>query len=204
MNTFNIKALVLTVSLAFSAGVMAQNITRTEYKAGQDRISTDYKQAKAGCDGLSGNTEDICSVEAKGNEKVALAELEIQYKPSVKNQYNLRVARAEADYAVANERCDDSAGNVKDVCVEEAKAAETAAKADAKAQMKTSDANAAASKKSVAARREANEESSAARSDASADKLEADYTVAKEKCDAFAGGAKDTCLDRAKMNFGKS
>ena len=204
MNTFNIKALVITVSLAFSAGVMAQNITRTEYKAGQDRISKDYKQAKAGCDGLSGNTEDICNVEAKGNEKVALAELETQYKPSVKNHYNLRVARAEADYAVANERCDDSAGNVKDVCVEEAKAAETAAKADAKAQMKTSDANAAASKKSVAARREANEESSAARSDASADKLEAEYTVAKEKCDAFAGGAKDTCLDRAKMNFGKS
>ena len=204
MNTFNIKALVITVSLAFSAGVMAQNITRTEYKAGKDRISTDYKQAKSGCDGLSGNTKDICVVEAKGNDKVALAELETQYKPSVKNHYNLRVAKAEADYAVANERCDDSAGNVKDVCVEEAKAAEIAAKADAKAQMKTSDANAAASKKSVAARSEANEESSAARSDASADKLEADYTVAKEKCDAFAGGAKDTCLDRAKMNFGKS
>lgn len=204
MDSFNIRALVITVSLAFSAGVMAQNITRTEYKAGKDRISTAYKQAKAGCDGLSGNTEDICVVEAKGNEQVALAELETQYKPSVKNHYNLRVARAEADYAVANERCDDNAGNVKDVCVEEAKAAEIAAKADAKAQMTTSDANAVASKKAVAARGEANEETTAALKDASVEKLEAEYTVAKEKCDVFAGGAKDTCLDRAKMHFGKS
>jgi hypothetical protein len=42
------------------------------------------------------------------------------------------VAKAEADYRVAKERCDDQAGNVKDVCLEEAKAAEAAAKADAK------------------------------------------------------------------------
>lgn len=204
MNTFNIKALVITVSLAFSAGVMAQNITKSEYNAGKDRISTEYKQAKAGCDGLSGNSKDICVVEAKGLDKVALAELETQYKPSAKNLYNLRVAKAEADYAVANERCDDSAGNVKDVCVKEAKAGETAAKADAKAQMKMSDANAVAGKKSVAARSEANEETTAALKDASADKVEAEYAVAREKCDAFADGAKETCLDRAKVRFGKS
>lgn len=204
MNIFNTKALVITISLAFSAGAMAQNITKTDYKAGKDRISAEYKQAKAGCDGLSGNTKDICVIEAKGNDKVALAELETQYRPSVKNHYKLSVARAEAEYAVANERCDDSAGNAKDICVEQAKAAETAAKADAKAQMKTSDANSIANKKSVAARSEAREERSMALEDASADKLEADYAVAREKCDAYAGGAKDVCLDRAKMHFGKS
>jgi hypothetical protein len=33
---------------------------------------------------------------------------------------------------VAKERCDDKSGNPKDICVEEAKAAQATAKADAK------------------------------------------------------------------------
>lgn len=44
--------------------------------------------------------------------------------------------KAEADYAVAGEQCDDQAGKVKEVCVTEAKAAEAAAKAEATAAMK--------------------------------------------------------------------
>ena len=42
---------------------------------------------------------------------------------------------------MAKERCDDKAGNVKDVCVKEARAAAVAAKADAKAKLKTANAN---------------------------------------------------------------
>ena len=42
-----------------------------------------------------------------------------------------RIARTEADYAVAKERCDDQAGDAKEVCLKEAKAAEAAAKANA-------------------------------------------------------------------------
>lgn len=45
------------------------------------------------------------------------------YKPTVKTHYDARIAKAEADYDVARERCDDLAGNKKDVCVKEAKAA---------------------------------------------------------------------------------
>lgn len=44
--------------------------------------------------------------------------------------------KAGADYAVAREQCDDQAGNAKDVCVTEAKAAAGAAKAEATAAMK--------------------------------------------------------------------
>jgi hypothetical protein len=70
--------------------------------------------------------------------------------------------------AVAKERCDDSAGNVKDVCVKEAKAAHVSAKADAKAQEKIVDAH----------------------KDAAVDKRDAEYAVAKEKCDALSGNTK--------------
>ena len=204
MNTFNIKVATVAVALAFSAGAMAQGITKTEYKADKDRISVEYKTAKSGCASFSDNAYDICEAKAKGNEQVAVAELEASYKPTTKNHYNVAVARAEADYSVAKQVCDDRSGNAKDVCVKEAKAAQTSAKADAKAQMKTSDANATANEKTDEARSVAGDKSTAARKEATTEKLDADYTVAKEKCDTYAGGAKDTCLDRAKIRFGKS
>jgi len=203
MNIFNINTLALAISFAFSTGVMAQSMTQTNYQSGKDNISAEYKLAKTGCDSLSGNAKDICVAEAKGKEKIARAELEANYKPGPQTHYNMRVAKAEAVYAVANERCDDQAGNAKDICVKEAKAAEKSAKADAKAQMKTTEANATANEKSAAARSDANSKAVDARKDATADKLDAEYAVAKEKCDTFAGDAKDRCLEQAKTQFGK-
>lgn len=204
VNKLNINVIALAISLAFSAGAMAQSMSKNDYKASKDRIAAEYKSAKAGCASFSGNQNDICVAEAKGKEKIARAELEASYKPTQKTRYQARVAKAEADYAVAKERCDDKAGNAKDVCVKEAKAAETAAKADAKAQMKTSDANATANEKSAEARSEANKQAADARKDAAAETIDAQYKVAKEKCDTYAGGAKDRCLDQAKARFGKS
>lgn len=214
MNKLNINMIAIALGLAFSAGSMAEGIGKTEYQAGKDRIAAEYTSAKTGCDALSGNKNDICVADAKGKQKVAMAELEASYKPSRETRYEARVAKAEADYAVANERCDDLAGNTKDVCVKEAKAAEVAAKADAKAQMKTGDANAAANEKTSEANAAANEksadarikagrQSADARKDAATDKREAEYKVAKEKCDAFAGGTRDECLGQAKEQFGK-
>jgi hypothetical protein len=203
MNSFNIKTLVIAVSLAFSAGAMAENMSKVDYQASKDKIAAEYKSAKSTCSSLSGNAKDICVLEAKGKDNVALAELEAGYKPTSKNNYKVSVAKAEAAYSVAKEKCDDVSGNAKDVCVKEAKAAQTDAKADAKAKMKTSDANATANVKTSDARIKAKDKSAEARKDAKVDKMDADYSVAKEKCDTYAGGAKDKCLDQAKLNFGK-
>ena len=204
MNTLNIKAIAVAITLAFSAGAMAQSLSKTEYKAGQDKISAEYKTAKAGCASFSSNAKDICEAQAKGNERVAFAELEASYKPTTKNHYNVGVARAEADYGIAIQKCDDLSGNVKDVCVKEAKAAQTSGKADAKAQMKTTDANAMANEKTDDARSTASDKSTAARKEATTDKIDAEYAVAKAKCDTFSGSTKDTCVDQAKIRFGKS
>lgn len=204
MNKLNINTVALAVSLAFSTGAMAQSQSNNDYKADMSKITAEYKLAKAGCASLSGNANDICEADAKGKKKVAQAELETSYKPTTENQYKERVARAEADYAVANERCDDKAGNAKDVCVKEAKAAETGAKADAKAQMKILDANATAHEKSVEANVMANEKADDAHKDAAANKLDAEYKVAKEKCDTYAGNTKDVCVNEAKARFSKS
>lgn len=203
MKKLNMNVISLAVSLVFSVGAMAQGMSKTDYNSSREKIAADYKSAKAACDSMSGNPKDICIAEGKAKEKIAKAELEANYKPTLKTRYQANVAKAEADYAVAKERCDDLAGNAKDVCVKEAKAAMTTAKADAKAQMKTSDANATAKEKSAEARSKANTQATDARKDATADKRDAEYATAKEKCDVYSGDAKDSCVAQAKARFGK-
>lgn len=201
MNTIKINAIALAVSLVFSAGAMAETLSKGGYKAGKDKISAEYKLAKVSCAPLSGNAHDICKAEAKGRDMVALAELELRYKPTSENHYKASLAKAEANYAVASERCDDKAGNAKDVCVKEAKAAEIGAKADATAQMKALDANATAYEKSAVANDKATEKAVDAFKDANADKRAAQYQVAKEKCDAYAGNTQAVCVKEAKVRF---
>jgi hypothetical protein len=168
-------------------------LPRDAYKAEKDRIEADYKAAKEACNKLSGNAEDVCKAEAKGKERVAEADLDARNAGTAQARSNARVARAEAAYLVAREKCDDLAGNAKDVCVKEAKAAETKAKADAKADRKVADA-----------RKDAAERSTDARKDAAETKRDADYRVAVERCDSLAGDSKDACVRDAKARFGKS
>lgn len=203
MNKLNMTAIAAAISVFFSTGVMAQSMSKDDYKATADRITTEYKADKSRCESLSGNVKDICIAEAKGKEKVAKAELEARYEPTAKNHYKAQVAKAEADYAVANEKCDDQAGNDKDVCVKEAKAVETRIKADAEAKMKTSEANQTANEKSAEAGVKASAEGTEARQEAATDKRDADYAVAKEKCDALEGDAEDRCVADAKIKYGK-
>lgn len=204
MKKLTITAVAAAISLAFSAAAMADNMSKTEYTAAKKDIGAEYKSEHADCGSFHGNMKDICVAEAMGREKVALSELEAMYQPSHKASYDVRIAKAQAEYSVAKEKCDDLAGNVKDVCVKEAKAAQTDAKADAKAQLKTEQANETASEKSAKARGQANKEIGDARNDASSDKRDADYAVAIEKCDDLAGNSKDVCVNDAKARYGKS
>ena len=215
MTKFNITALAAALSLAISATAFGAIVTKSEYKASKDQISAKYKSDKAACNGMTANAKDICIEEAKGSEKVANAELEANYKPTDKHRYDVRVAKADATYAVAKEKCDDLAGNAKDVCVKEAKAAHVAAKADAKvavktagvnatAQEKRADANSTAQEKKVDANATAREKTADIKKDAAADKRNADFAVAKEKCDALAGDAKANCIKDAKARYGQS
>ena len=177
-----LKAVLLAASLLALPVAYATTLTKADYKAGKTRISADYKVDKAACASHTANAKDICMQEAKAKEKVALAELEYGYTGKVADRNKVLVVKAETAYAVAKERCDDQAGNAKDVCVKEAKAVETKALADAKM----------------------GKEIGEARKDAAADKLDADYKVAIEKCDALAGEPKSNCVAAAKSKFGKN
>ena len=186
-------SLLAAAGIAFAGTASAadtnKTMSRDAYKAQEDRVEAQYKADKERCSSMTGNAKDVCQAEAKGKEKVAKAELEANYKNTDKARNDARVAKADADYDVAKEKCDDLSGNQKDVCVKEAKAAHTKMKGDAKV-MKVSDKTA--------------EKRADARKDAAEDTRDAQYKVAVEKCDAMTGAAKDTCVKNAKTRFGKT
>ena len=203
MNKQHISAVLAITSLAFSTGAMAENMSKNEYKAAEKSIATEYKSAKAGCNTFADNARDICMVVAKGREKVAKAELEARYKPSKNADYDVNVTRGKADYFVALEKCDDKTGNVKDVCVKEAKAGLMRAKSDAKSQLKTSEAIEKDNDKTIDAHLKMKEDSEQARGESAVNKRDADFAVAKEKCDASSGDARAHCISEAKLHYSK-
>jgi hypothetical protein len=192
MTNLSIQVMACAAGLAFGTVARAEGMSKADYQAMEKSIEAEHKAGMASCNSLAGNTKDICVAEAMGKAKVAKAELTARYKPSIKASHAARVAKAEAEYGVATERCDEKGANEKDVCVKEAKAAKVHALADAKAWMETAEANA-----------KARTTGTEARQDAAAEKRDADYAVAKEKCDVLAGDAKEACVNEAKGRFGK-
>ncbi|MFV0678606.1 hypothetical protein [Variovorax sp. tm] len=183
MNTlFNIKTSILVVFMLVLPTAQAATMTKAEYQAGKTRISADVKADKAACVPLADNAKDICIEEAKAKEKAARAELKYGYTAKSSDRNKVLVAKAEAGYAVAKEKCDDQSGNAKDVCAQEAKALKTKALANAKM----------------------GKEIGEAKVDASQAKRDADYKVATEKCDSMSGDAKASCAAAAKTKFGKN
>jgi hypothetical protein len=195
-------AVFVAAGLSYAGAGVAQMASPTTYptpmsKASYDQATKDasaqYKIEKDACSSFKGNANDICVAEAKGKRNVARAEAASAYKHTPKAREYARIAYAKATYGVAIERCDDLAGNPKDVCVKEAKAELINGKANAKVDRVTADTRQEAAATQAVARKEAN-----------ADKRDAEYKVATEKCESLAGASKDTCVNNAKMQYGKS
>ncbi len=99
------------------------------------------------------------------------------FAATTKADYDAVKSRAETDYKTASDACKGMAGNPKDVCMAEAKAARTKATAMAEADYKNTPK---------------------ARASARDDVADADYDVAKQRCDAKTGNEKDVCVKEAK------
>ena len=195
-------ALFVSAGLAFAGSATAQisapkasstSMSKDTYAMAKTTADAQYKTEKDACSSQSGNAKDICVANAEGKHNVAKADAEAAHENTPKAREDARAAHAQWTYAVAIEKCDDLAGNPKDVCVKEAKAALVKGKADAKVDRVAADTNKDAAVKQGEAKTEAN-----------ADKREAEYKVAVEKCDALAGPAKDACVSSAKSQYGKS
>jgi len=176
-----------------SASAMGGTMSEAQYKKAGETISAKHRSDEAACQAMAGNTRDVCMAEANGRESVSKAEREATYDGSSKHRYDVSMAKASAASSVANEKCDDLAGNAHDVCRKEAQGTEVAAKAEAERAYKTADVNAAA--------RDANTEAS---KKAAASKQEAAHAVAKEKCDSLAGEAQTTFIKDARALHGQT
>ncbi len=138
MSTLDLMKITLAAAcaLAMSSAFAADSLTREQVKAAKDQIGATYKADKEACDKLKDNAKDVCEQEAKAKRKIAEAELD--YKRTGKEADRIKAAevKAEQEYAVAKERCDDMSGDQKNACQKEAKAHEAKAKADLKAARK--------------------------------------------------------------------
>jgi hypothetical protein len=122
---------LLGCSVALTA-VHAANMTKEEASAEKARIEAEFKADRKACDAMNGNAKDVCVEQAKGKDKVARAELDYKQDASERHRNKVTMAKADAQYAVAKEKCDDLTGDQKDVCVKDAKAAKARAEADTK------------------------------------------------------------------------
>jgi len=119
-----LKLTVIAAALALGTASFAQAADKADRKvhnADEERIESEYKAAKEKCDTMQGNQKDICVAEAKAHEKVAKAENDAKHaKDPSKEQAKVQRVRADAEYDVAKQRCQEMNGNEKDVCMKEA------------------------------------------------------------------------------------
>jgi hypothetical protein len=175
-----LRQLSIVAACALSCGSVFA-LSDGEYKASRERVDANYKVEAETCDKMSGNLKDVCQAEAMGRRDVARAELEATLRDTPKARAKVTQTRADAAFKVAKEKCDDRAGNEKDVCVADAKAQHEKTKALVSEQRRVSDA----------------------RADTMADARDAEYRAAKERCDRLNGDTKDRCVADMKARYGK-
>lgn len=108
-----------------AAPAFAQNDS-SAYRQAMDKIAADHKAAKQKCDALK--DEDVC--EEQADVARARAELAAVQKHDKNNTADRDAAQrklAEAEYELAEEKCDAMKGNAKDSCMNNAKSVRTAA-----------------------------------------------------------------------------
>lgn len=90
-------------------------------KLGEARYEAQYEVAKERCDDLAGDAKDTCVTQAKAERDKAKADVKAG-KELREVRDETQKAKEEADYKVAQSRCDSLSGDAKDGCVAAARA----------------------------------------------------------------------------------
>ena len=190
MNKLKITALSAAIGLAMSASAMGASLSKRVEVLPTKNLGPAHRDL-ATCEALAGNRKNVCIAETNGRQNVpAKASSDFDYGDSDKHRHDVRIAKADAAYAIANEKCDDLAGS--SVCqggAERASRCQGRGRADAddrRCQRNCQRGHAAADKQ------------------AALEKRNAAYAIAKEKCDSLANDAKVTCIQEAKARYGQS
>ncbi|QOY93708.1 BON domain-containing protein [Massilia sp. UMI-21] len=111
-----------------AAPAFAQNDTAA-YRKAMDKIEADHDVLKDKCDALT--KEDVCEEQADVSRAKAELAAVTKYNNTVENRNAAHRKLAEAEYELAEEKCDAMKGGDKDGCMNTAKSARTAALAKA-------------------------------------------------------------------------
>jgi hypothetical protein len=177
-----LKPIAICTAALISTYSFAETMTRSEYSSAKSVIKADYKVDKTACASATGNAKDICKEQAKGKEKVAIAELDFKRSGTDKDSNKVAVAKADSIFAVAKEVCDDKSGEAKALCRTEAKSTHTKSLAESKMVKKIGEAKV----------------------DEKQDINTANYKVAIEKCESAGGDVKTACIASAKTKYNKN
>lgn len=137
------RVIAASIALAMASGAQAQQASGTPgaSPAGQpsqaELITQQHQAAMDKCNTMKDNAKDICKAEADGQKKIAEAQAKLSERDTPKNRLELGEAKAEAQYKVAKEKCDDQVGDAKNACQKEAKATRDMAMAQARKQSQT-------------------------------------------------------------------
>lgn len=93
MNTPYITVILVVAALSFSAGAMAENMSKSEYKAAGKKIAAEYKSNREVCISFAHEYMDDCMAEAKRTAKAEKADLDAAYKSSAKTSNEAGITR---------------------------------------------------------------------------------------------------------------
>ncbi|MDB5857326.1 MAG: hypothetical protein JWQ76_1015 [Ramlibacter sp.] len=183
--------IALLAAALVGAAAHAAPMGREAHRAQELRIEAEYDAAQARCKPLEGNARDVCKEQVRGARDIEQAELALQYKPSVENDEKVRLAKAEAVYAVSLQRCKPFDGTAREVCRKDAKAVYAGAKAEAKLQ------------KDVVAQQLRSDGIVRDRTEREEKIAETQFNAARERCEVLPGEGRDSCLLDVRRRFGK-
>lgn len=165
--------------------------SKEQYRAQMKSIEAEYDHGQSRCKPQLGNAKEVCREKARAGRDIAAAELQFRFEPTTKNDEKLRVARAEAAYAVSRQRCGDLAGQSLDACRDEAKGVLRIARAEAKLQAKSG--------------AEGLKSEQAVRDKTALDEQHRDslFAGALERCGPLGADAREDCVINVRKRFGK-
>ncbi|HUL63076.1 MAG TPA: hypothetical protein VLW55_00540 [Burkholderiaceae bacterium] len=120
-------AFVLGAASCASALAGAPGISLAEYLATKRQLSTELQAAKVACGAETSSRREICMADATGRDWVAKADLEVAYRSNARSRADARLARVDASFWLARERCDELAQQDGLVCMQQAKTVRLAA-----------------------------------------------------------------------------
>jgi hypothetical protein len=185
-----LTAVLLLAACAFAGGADAAPLSKLEYRLDHEKAQAAYKLESNNCRKLQANARDVCKVQARGHFQVAKAEVDARHNRTPKHEDKVKLAKAEAAFRLATEKCEDLHGNAQNVCKLDARATWVAARGEASLSRASVD-------KGLYSRQATSE-----RKDVREDNAAALFAAAKERCDALPGAAKATCVGDAKKRFG--